>query len=68
MTYKWMLRDMWKFVDESTISEVVPKGSCSYMQHAATSIENWSVDNKLQLNPVKYKELRIDFKREKQQF
>lgn len=26
------------------------------------------MDNKLQLNPVKYKEFRIDFKREKQQF
>ena len=58
----------WKFVDDTTVSEVVSKGSCSQVQRAVTSFENWSVENKLQLNPEKKKELRIDFKRKKQEF
>ena len=38
----------------------------SLIQSDANTAENWSVDNKLQLNPEKCKELRIDFKRDKQ--
>ena len=58
----------WKYVDDTTISEVVPKGSISRTQQAASSVENWSLRNKLQLNPDKCKELRIDFKQKKDQF
>ena len=41
---------------------------CSLIQSAVTSVENWSVENKMQLNLEKCKELRIDFKRNKQDF
>ena len=58
----------WKFVDDTTISEAVSKNHCSLIQSAVTSVENWSVENKMQLNPEKCKELRIDFKRNKQDF
>ena len=59
---------MCKFVDSTTISDVVSKNHRSLIQSAATIVENWSVDNKLQLNPEKCKELRIDFKRDNQDF
>lgn len=58
----------WKYVDDTTLSEVVLKGSHSRTQHAASFVENWSLLNKLQLNPDKCKELRIDFKQQKDQF
>ena len=35
---------------------------------AVTTVEQWSADNKFQLNPDKCKELIIDFKRSKRQF
>ena len=58
----------WKYVDDTTLSEIVPKGSCSRTQHAVSTVENWSSLNRLQLNPEKCKELRIDFKQQKQDF
>ena len=58
----------WKFVDDTTISEIIPKNSLTHTQSAATSVEKWSADNKLHLNAEKCKELRIDFKRVHQEF
>jgi hypothetical protein len=52
----------WKFVDDTTISEVVQIETNSQVQDAVTSVENWSTENKLQLNAEKCKELIIDFK------
>lgn len=59
---------IWKFVDDITASETVPKGNVSQIQQEVNEIETWSNNNKLQLNPVKCKELTIDFKQRKQQF
>ena len=58
----------WKFVDDITASETVPKGNASQIQKEVNEIETLSNNNKLQLNPVKCKELIIDFKRRKQKF
>ena len=43
----------WKFVDDTTISEAVSKNHCSLIQSAVTSVENWSVENKNAIKPVK---------------
>ena len=60
---------IWKFVDDiSTASETVPKGNASQIQKEVNEIETLSNNNKLQLNPVKCKELIIDFKQRKQKF
>ncbi len=59
---------IWKFVDDITASETVPKGNASQIQKEVNEIETLSNNNKLQLNPVKCKELIIDFKRRKQKF
>ena len=60
--------DAWKYVDDTTLAEVVPRGGQSAMQETLSAVEDWSNTNKLQLNADKCKELRIDFKRAKEQF
>ena len=60
--------DAWKYVDDTTLAEVVPRGGQSAMQETLSAVEDWSNTNKLQLNADKCKELGIDFKRSKEQF
>ena len=54
---------LWKFVDESTVSDVVAKGNTSKGQSIVNQVIEWSHVNRVQLNPDKYKELRISFAR-----
>ena len=54
---------MWKFADDTTVSEVVPASKLSTLQQAADYIYDWSQENHLQLNPSKCKEIRTCFKR-----
>ena len=51
----------WKYVDDTTTSEVVKKHTLSTVQERVNDIEQWSMDNRLQLNSSKCKELRIHF-------
>jgi hypothetical protein len=43
----------WKFVDDTTISEIITKNSLAHTRSSATSVEKWSADNKLHLNAEK---------------
>ena len=52
---------LWKYVDDTTTSEVVAKGSASNAQHIADCVAQGSLDNRVQLNSEKCKELRISF-------
>ena len=54
---------MWKFADDTTVSEVVPPSKHSTLLQAADFIHDWSQENHLQLNPIKYNEIRTCFKR-----
>ena len=54
---------MWKFADDTTVSEVVPPAKQSSLQQAANYIHDWSKENHLQLNPIKCKEIQTNFKR-----
>jgi hypothetical protein len=58
----------WKYVDDTTLAEVVPRNGQTDIQNAVTEVEKWSNINKLQLNADKCKEMVIDFKKEKHQF
>ena len=58
----------WKYIDDTTLAEVVPRNGETFIQNAVTDVERWSNVNKLQLNADKCKEMVIDFKRQKQQF
>ena len=55
-------------MDDTTLAEVVPRGAQSAMQVSVKLVQQWSITNKLQLNPDKRQELLIDFKRTEHQF
>lgn len=50
---------MWKFADDTAISEVVPSFGESCLQDALNHVSRWSQENHLQLNPAKCKELVV---------
>ena len=54
---------LWKFVDDTTVSEVVPKGNTTKAQSMVNQVIEWTHVNRVQLNPDKCKELRISFAR-----
>ena len=58
------LSSIWKFADDTTVSEIVPKFGASVLQDTVHDVLRWSNDNRLKLNSLKCKELRIDFRRE----
>ena len=60
--------EVWKHVDDTSLAEVVARGGVSKIQVAVNAVEQWLSNNKLQLNPDKYKELVIDFKKVKRHF
>lgn len=49
--------EMWKYVDDTTTSEVVIKGKASISQRIADRVIKWSSKNRVQLNNDKSKEL-----------
>ena len=51
----------WKYVDDTTVSEVVVMGREIHVQAIADSVIEWSHENRVQLNADKCKELRISF-------
>ena len=53
--------DPWKYVDDTTMAECVPKNHTSNIQDAVTDLTTQSHANKFQLNESKCKELRISF-------
>ena len=52
---------MWKFADDTTVSEVVEKSMHSSLQSDIDHISMWSTTNLFQLNPIKCKEMIISF-------
>ena len=51
----------WKYVDDITISEVVPHGFPSAIQDDLDSIAAWVEENCMNLNPKKCKNMRLSF-------
>jgi len=58
------LSSIWKFADDTTVSEIVPKFGASVLEDTVHDVLRWSNDNRFKLNSLKCKELRIDFRRE----
>ena len=58
----------WKYVDDTTVSEVVVKGGESHVQAIANRVIKWSHENRVQSNADKCKELRISFAKEQRAF
>ena len=57
------LSGIWKFADDTTVSEIVPKSGATEIQDTVDHVLQWSNDNKFKLNLLKCKEFRIDFRR-----
>ena len=53
--------DMWKYVDDTSISETVGKGRESNLQRVVDDLSRQSSSEGFQLNEAKCKELRISF-------
>ena len=53
--------EMWKYVDDTTISEVIAKGQESCIQQMVDDLAIQARDEGFQLNERKCKELRISF-------
>ncbi len=53
--------DLWKFADDTSVSEVIPTAGVSSLPHTVNEVHKWSNDNKFQFNLGKCKELRINF-------
>jgi hypothetical protein len=53
--------NLWKFADDSSVSEVIPKDGVSSLPDKVDAVNKWSNDNKFQLNPDKCEGLRINF-------
>ena len=60
--------DLWKYVDDTTISELVGKGQESNIQPVVDTIACQSTCEGFQLNESKCKELRISFAKDKPDF
>ena len=52
---------IWKYVDDTTLSEVTKNGQHSEAQVIVNEVENWSITNRVKLNTDKCKELRLSF-------
>ena len=52
---------LWKYVDNTTASEVIPKDGEIHAQAIAERVIQWSQENRVHLNSDKRKELRIFF-------
>ena len=50
-----------KFVDDTTVLEIIPRNSISVLGFAANDIHRFSIDHKMKLNPTKCKEMTINF-------
>ena len=59
---------LWKYVDDTTISETVAKGELSKAQRHTDKVIQWYLENRVQLNTEKCKEMRISFSKLQQEF
>jgi len=63
-----MNAQQWKYVDDTTVSELVVKGGAGHLQETTNGVIEWSRENRVQLNADNCKELRISFSKEQRVF
>ena len=59
---------LWKYMDDTTASEIVSKGDQRNAQAIADTMADWSRKNRVKLNNDKCKELCISFARVERDF
>lgn len=60
--------NLWKFIDDTSFSEVVSKSLPSLIQPVVDQMQSWSDHNRFELHPTKSKELRIEFSKQPRSF
>ena len=55
----WPLRV--EFLDDTSAIEILPRNSISLLNSIVSDIHRFSMDHNMQLNPIKYKEMLINF-------
>jgi len=60
--------DIWKFMDDTTLSVIVQIIEESRMQVISNEVQKWSQNNRLNINADKTKEMVISFKKKKLKF
>jgi hypothetical protein len=58
----------WKYIDDTTVSETIPRNGTSQIQSGANELEMWNLQNNFQLNVQKCKELLFQFHRNRVSF
>lgn len=58
----------WRYVDDTTVAEIVPRNALGDAQTAVKVVEDWSKAQKMQLNADECKVMVIDYKRQKHHF
>ena len=61
LLWEWNLRT--KFVDDTSVLEIIPRNSISVLNNAAADIHNFAIEHNMKLNPTKCKEMLINFLR-----
>ena len=59
---------LWKYVDDTTISETVAKGELINVQRTTDRVVKRSLENRVQLNTDKREEMQISFTKPQQEF
>ena len=54
---------LFKYVDDTTVFEIVEKRGPSHAQSILDEVSTWSANNKFQLHPSRCNKLRITFAR-----
>ena len=57
---------LWKYVDDTTISEIIPQGQLGGIQAVVDDLSSQSQRERFKLNEAKWKELRISFAKNSQ--
>jgi len=57
----WNIRA--KYVDDTTVLELLPRNSISILNLAVRGTHNFCIEHKMKLNPLKCKEMLINFMR-----
>ena len=65
MTNDLKLTDIthWKYIDNTTVSEIIPRNGIIQIQSGANELERWNTQNKFQLNAQTCNELLFQFHR-----
>ena len=62
------VQSYWTYVDDVTISEVVPALATTTLQSELDALNSWADKNNMKLNPKKCKELTVHFRRHIEHF